>query len=111
MIHKLVSLLRWFAAVFFCTMFVVFAVSNRDSMTLDLFPLPYVMELPKFLYAVVFLSIGVLIGWYSCYKKIWRLSALHRKDEVRIAALENELAGHAAEQTVSTSTVSLPPKP
>jgi lipopolysaccharide assembly protein A len=105
-LKKVVSLIRWCLAIFVCILFTVFAVNNRDIMTIDLFPFPFIAELPKFLYSIFFLLCGLLLGWYSCSKKIWHLSSVHRKDELKIAALENEIAGYAAEQTPTASPAS-----
>jgi uncharacterized integral membrane protein len=97
--RKIRSLIRWCFAVSLCTAFTVFAVNNRDTMMIDLFPFPFIVELPKFLYSIFFLVCGLLIGWYSCGSRIWKLSLLHRQDEQKIAALENEVAGYVSEQS------------
>ena len=46
---------------------VVFAVSNRGLMELDLFPLAVVVELPIYLALIGVLFIGVLVGGFVAF--------------------------------------------
>lgn len=46
---------------------VVFAVSNRDPVTLKLFPFPLLLEMPVYLALIAALAIGVVVGVVASY--------------------------------------------
>jgi uncharacterized integral membrane protein len=70
---------------------ILFAVSNRETVSVGFWPLPFLVDVP--LYLVCFLSvvigalIGVAIAWMAGHGKRRELRARHR----RIEALEREL--------------------
>jgi len=76
------------AAVFL----MLFAVSNRASVSLALWPLPFAIELPAYLLVSAALLAGFVVGaivaWIGGYRlrrELWRRNR-------RIAALERQLA-------------------
>lgn len=72
-------------------LFVAFAAGNHDTVSIGLFPLPYTIELPKFLMAIVCFGMGAFIG---CIAMSLRFSSARRQfsaEHKRVAALENEL--------------------
>lgn len=70
---------------------VLFAVSNRQAVAINLFPLPFSLELPVYLFAfgvaALALFSGLLLGWLAGYPQ--RLTA--RRDRRRLADLEKEM--------------------
>jgi uncharacterized integral membrane protein len=77
---------------------IVFAVSNRGTIALGLWPLPDVVELPLYLIVLACLLVGFLAGELAAW-----LSGRHWRREVRrsarrIAALERELDTVRAER-------------
>ncbi len=91
---------------------IVFAVANRQPVTLELWPLPFAVDLPVYLAVLGALVIGVLIGglvqWLSDTR--WRRKA--RVGERKASALARELSS-AQEQSAqaggpATRAVALP---
>jgi uncharacterized integral membrane protein len=69
-----------------------FAISNRLSVTLALWPLPFVVALPIYLLVFAALLIGFVVGAFA----VW-IGGRHRRRKFRrcrrrIGALETELA-------------------
>lgn len=71
--------------------FVVFAVANRHTLTLKLWPLPLEIDLPVYIAVLGALAVGMAIGgsvqWISDGK--WRRRA--RSDKRKANALERQL--------------------
>ena len=69
----------------------LFAVSNRETVSVGFWPLPFLADVPLYLLCFLSLLIGVLIGvaasWVAGHRNRRELSARRR----RIAALEREL--------------------
>ncbi|NBX03465.1 MAG: DUF1049 domain-containing protein [Alphaproteobacteria bacterium] len=87
------SLKRFFGflfLLFLAASFVVFAVSNRDFVGLNFFPLPYVVEIPKFLLALLCFAVGLLIGALAISFRLARTRRLLRAECRRADALLNE---------------------
>ena len=70
---------------------VLFAVSNRDTVSVGFWPLPFLVDVPLYLLSFLSLAIGTLIGvataWMAGRRKRRELSVRRR----RIRALEREL--------------------
>lgn len=111
MFAKIRSLFRWCAGVLLCTAFIVLFVNNRERMTIDVFPLPYIVEFPKYLYALFFVGLGLLLGWLITARSYWRVKGINKQMTQKIAALENELAGLKVEQIVSLPSSASSTKP
>ncbi len=94
--------------------FVVFAVANRHTLTLDLWPLPLEIDLPVYIAVLGALAVGMAVGgsaqWISDGK--WRRRA--RADKRKASALERRLtlveAAREAEDGTGGET-SEPPAP
>ncbi len=56
---KLVKLLSY---VFVAFLFVTFAVSNRDYTSINLYPLPFAVDTPKYVILLAVFIVGVLMG-------------------------------------------------
>ncbi len=89
-------LLSWLVIALLALFAVVFAVSNRDVVTLTLWPFPFALTTQ--LYLVVLLTVlfgllvGLLIGWIAS----WRVRRAARLRARRIEDLERELAAATA---------------
>ncbi len=79
-------------------LFVVFITNNPDPMAISLAPLPYVIELPLFVYAILFFLAGFLIAAFMAFGKHVSRSISLRKANKRIDALENEVRSLRAEK-------------
>jgi uncharacterized integral membrane protein len=70
---------------------ILFAVSNRELVSVGLWPLPFLVEVPLYLLCFLSLAIGALIGvaiaWMAGHRTRRELRARRR----RIDALEREL--------------------
>lgn len=99
----MVKLLSWLAIALLALFSVVFAVSNRDVVTLTLWPFPFALTAQ--LYLVVLLTVlsgllaGLLIGWIAS----WGVRRAARERARRIEALERELAAATAERPPATT--------
>ncbi|MEK7244892.1 MAG: lipopolysaccharide assembly protein LapA domain-containing protein [Pseudomonadota bacterium] len=75
----------------------VFAVANRTSVVADLWPLPWTMEAPLYLFVLLALLVGFLAGaavaWASSLAAKRRVRAAAR---VEIEAARREVAARAA---------------
>jgi lipopolysaccharide assembly protein A len=108
-----VRLLKIFFLTLLAIALVVFCVVNRDPITVSLFPLAYVLELPLFLFALLFVALGVVVAGISLNLDILRTRWNVRKQQQKITALENELhairhqrAQESASTMVSPRTLS-----
>ncbi len=77
--------LSWIITVPLTAVVVIFALSNRQSATLDLWPLPFQPVLPTFLLVLVSLFAGFLLGslivWFSGSRRRRRNRELRRRTE------------------------------
>ncbi|WP_417812936.1 LapA family protein [Thalassospira alkalitolerans] len=70
----------WILSIPLAILIAIFAVSNRASVTLSLWPLPYEIDLPLFLPIMVALLIGLGIG--LAYE--WLVNGKHRRAAKRL---------------------------
>jgi putative membrane protein len=71
---------------------ILFAVSNRETISLALWPLPFLVDLPLYLLFFLSLLIGFLIGGCAAWIAGGRDRSELRRRRRRIEALERELA-------------------
>jgi len=76
---------------------VLFAVSNRETVSLTLWPLPFLVDLPVYLPLFLSLLLGFLIGACAAWIAGGRVRRELRRRRRRIEALERELAATQAE--------------
>ena len=88
--------LYWAAVALAALVAALFALANRATVTLALWPLPFHLELPLYLLVVVTAISGVLFGALTAWVagRHWRRKA--RRRGRRVAALERELAATQA---------------
>ncbi len=107
MLRALVKILRFTFYALLIIIGITFAVSNRAKITLTLFPLPYELSLPTFLFAILIFVLGIILGWSLSHVKFFKHSLIHRKTNARVAAVENELAALRSEQLLKQNPPSL----
>ena len=86
----------WVFVVIVAPALALFAVSNRESVSLAFWPLPFVVELPLYLLVLAALASGFIFGEFAAW-----IAARHWRREVRrrgrrIASLERELSATQA---------------
>lgn len=77
---------------------VTFAVSNRQTVSLTFFPLPYEMNVPLFIVALFLFTFGAITAWVLMRFSLVKERMTHRKALKRTQALESEIAQMRAEQ-------------
>jgi lipopolysaccharide assembly protein A len=75
---------------------ILFAVSNRETASIGLWPLPFLVELPLYLLFFLSLLIGAAIGASAAWIAGRRDSRELRRRRRRIEALERELVATQA---------------
>ena len=70
---------------------VLFAVSNRNMVSAELFPLPFTLEAPFYLYVLVAIVVGLLTGSAVTWIYGHNVRATARREAKRAAKLEKEL--------------------
>jgi uncharacterized integral membrane protein len=103
--------LHWLVTGPVALLLIVFAVSNRETVSVTMWPLPFLLEAP--LYLVVLLGmlagflIGELVAWIN--GRYWRRDA--RAKARRIEALERELAATQTQLAPAPPRVPVPGAP
>lgn len=83
--------LSWIISVPAAILAVVFAVSNREPVTLALWPFAARLAIPAYLVVLVPLGAGLLLGALAASAGAWRARFLARRRAARIAELTAEL--------------------
>jgi putative membrane protein len=89
--------LYWLLLPIVAVVIAAFAVSNRESVALALWPLPVFVELPLYLAMLAGLVVGFLSGEIAARMAVRRWRREVRRRGRRIAALERELAATRAQ--------------
>ena len=89
---------------------ILFAVSNREGVSVALWPLPFLAELPLYLLCFLSLLLGALIGWSAAWIAGRRDRRELRARRRHIAALERELTATQS-QLEDHATAADPPLP
>lgn len=76
---------------------ILLAVSNRETVSLTLWPLPFLVDLPLYLVFFLSLLLGSVIGASAAWIAGGRVRRELRRRRRRIEALERELAATQAE--------------
>jgi uncharacterized integral membrane protein len=100
-----VRYLHWLVTGPVTLLLVLFAISNRESVSVTLWPLPTSLDPPLYLVVLVAMLIGFLVGEFVAWVvgRRWRQDA--RRKGRRIDALERELAATHAQLRPSASPV------
>lgn len=95
------KLFHWLVTAPLTLILVVFAVANREPITLTFWPLPFTLETRLFVVVLLTLLAGFLIGelvaWIN--GRSWRREA--RRNAHRIEVLERQLAAKAPDKEPS----------
>lgn len=89
-------LVHWVVTLPVALVVVLFAVSNRESVTVTVWPLPVRLEAPLYLVVLLALLAGFLVGELVAWINGARARRLARERARRIEALERELAATQA---------------
>lgn len=82
------TLLSWLLAVPFAILVVLFAVSNQQSVTLSLFPLPFEWDAPLYLAPLMALVVGFVWGGTSVWLADHKLRKRVREEKKHAAGLK-----------------------
>ena len=85
------KLLFWIFVLLVALVLALFAVSNRESVALGLWPVPFLVEIPLYVAMLAALAVGFVIGEFAAWiaGSRWRREARRRRRH--IASLEGEL--------------------
>lgn len=90
------KLIRWLIGLPLAAIAIIFAVSNRQLVTVELWPFPWTVDLPLYLLSLGTLAVGIVIGalfaWTSGSHKRAQTRSEKRHQEIRIRDLERENA-------------------
>jgi uncharacterized integral membrane protein len=103
------KLLGWIIFALAALLLILFAVSNRESVAVGLWPLPVLVQMPLYLLLLAVLVLGFVVGQLVAWiaGAHWRREARRSRD--RIAALESELAAaRASDSGTGAPLVALP---
>jgi uncharacterized integral membrane protein len=90
-------LVHWVVTAPVAVAVVVFAVSNRDAVSVTFWPLPVLIQAPLYLVVLLALVAGFLVGELIAWINAGRARRLARERARRIEALERELAATQAQ--------------
>ena len=85
------KVLCWTVTLVAAILFIPFAVSNRDSVAIGFWPLPFLVDLPLYLLVVLLLLAGFVIGAAATWIAGRRTRRELRRRRRRVEALEREL--------------------
>ncbi|HTV87485.1 MAG TPA: lipopolysaccharide assembly protein LapA domain-containing protein [Stellaceae bacterium] len=100
------KLLFWIVVIIAAAVLGSFAASNRESVTLGLWPLPTVASLPLYIAVLGALAVGAVLGALATWLGGGKRRREARRRIRRIAALERELA---AQQPPAAAAAARPP--
>jgi uncharacterized integral membrane protein len=81
----------WAATLVAVGLLIPFAVSNRAPISLGLWPLPFLVDLPLYLLVLLLLLVGFVIGVGVAWLAGGRTRRESRRRRRRVEALEREL--------------------
>lgn len=87
------SLFKWLIILLLTLALIVFAVMNRGLLNISLFPLPYEISLPIYLFVLIFFLTGFGMAWLMLSARRAGDGINSRRYKRKIDALENELRG------------------
>jgi uncharacterized integral membrane protein len=87
----------WIVLALAALLLILFAVSNRETVSVGLWPLPALVELPLYLVVLGTLIIGFFVGELVAWISAWRWHREARRSRERIAVLQSELDAERAQ--------------
>ena len=85
------KVLCWTVTLVAAILFIPFAVSNRDSVAIGFWPLPFLVDLPLYLLVLLLLLAGFIIGAVATWVAGRHIRRELRRRRRRVEALEREL--------------------
>jgi uncharacterized integral membrane protein len=86
-----VRLIHWLVTAPLALVLVVFAVSNRETVSVTFWPTPFEIDAPLYLVALVALLIGFLLGELTAWINGGKKRREAREKSKRVRGLEGEL--------------------
>ena len=86
----------------------MFTVSNRGDVDLSLYPLPFEVSLPTYLFFLVTLAVGYIWGIFSNSVSTFRHKRVAKKEHSKVEALEQEVASLRAQKATTTAPTDVP---
>ncbi len=83
--------LGWFVGGIVTVLAVVFAIHNYDQQTVNLWPLPYKIELPLYALVLFAVALGFVIGSFLTWVSESRWRRLARKRGRQLSQLEKQV--------------------
>ena len=85
------KILFWIFVLLVALVLALFAVSNRESVALGLWPVPFLVEIPLYVAMLAALAVGFVIGEFAAWIAGRRRRREARRRRRHIASLEGEL--------------------
>jgi len=99
----------WIVLALAALLLILFAVSNRETVSVGLWPLPALVELPLYLVVLGTLIIGFFVGELVAWISAWRWRREARRGRERIAMLEREIEVERTRRAAAASQVATIP--
>lgn len=100
--------LWWIALALIALVLILFAVSNREAVSVALWPLPAVLQLPLYLVVLGTLVVGFFAGQFVTWVGGWHWRREARRSRERIAMLERELEAERLQRAGVAPVAALP---
>lgn len=83
--------LKFFLYLLLVACAVTFSVGNRTLISVTLYPLPFAISIPLFLFAIATIVIGMFIGWTIARLGMFKIAKAAKHAGERALAMEHEL--------------------
>ena len=103
MFSSLFRLLRLTLLILILLVVVAFTVSNRGDVDLSLYPLPFEISLPTYLFFLLTLATGYLWGNLTNGLSTFRHKRMAKKEGAKVDALKQEVSSLRAQQATATT--------
>jgi lipopolysaccharide assembly protein A len=100
----------WVVLALVALVLILFAVSNRENVSVELWPLPALVELPLYLVVLGTLLVGFFAGELVAWVRNWRWRREARRSRDRIAVLERELDAARTPRAVTGLPIAVAPR-
>jgi uncharacterized integral membrane protein len=98
----------WTVLALAALVLILFAVSNREHVSVGLWPLPALVELPLYLVVLGTLVLGFVVGELVAWVGGWHWRREARRSRDRIAMLERELEAERAQGSGRVPVAAVP---
>jgi lipopolysaccharide assembly protein A len=99
--------ISWLILGLVAVVLILFAASNRESVSIALWPLPDALELPLYLVLLGVLVFGFVAGELMGWIRSWRWKREARRNRERVAVLERELEAERARSGTRPAAVAV----